>query len=151
VRLLNVKVEPGGPWLGDIKDEDAKKLEGIGVDVDAARSLKVAFYSVELVGKYDKTLAVLENLKKHGRMYSIDSVMGPAGSGGGTVTKVLDVSSTPIQVSGKIFYGIADNYVSEKDLTAVFDRVVLKPLAGQVQSGISTTGKGFLKKAAGKE
>jgi hypothetical protein len=148
VQLLNVKVDPGGQWLGDIKEEEAKKLEGIGVDVDAARALKVAFYSIELVGPYGQTLAVLENLKRHGRMYSIDAAMGPAGSGAGTISQVLDPNSTPIQVVGKIFYGIPDDYVSEAQLNHVFAKVVLQPLAGQTSASIKSASQQL---TAGKE
>jgi hypothetical protein len=136
VQLLNVKVDPGGQWLGDIKEEEAKKLEGIGVDVEAARELKVAFYSIDLVGPYGKTLEVLENLKRHGRMYSIDAAMGPAGSGAGTVAQVLEASSTPIQVVGKIFYGIPEDYVSETQLNHVFAKVVLRPVAQDIKRSI---------------
>jgi hypothetical protein len=150
VRLMTIKVDPGGPWLGDIKEEDSKKLEGIGIDVDAARELKVAFYSVELVGPYAKTLEVLENLKKHGRMYSIDEVMGPAGSGGGTVTKIVDSTSTPIQVTGKIFYGIDEDYVSTDKLNKVFAKIVLSPIASKASTSIKSTASGWAK-AASKE
>jgi hypothetical protein len=147
VSLLSVKLSPGGPWLGDVKEEEAQKLADIGIDVTAARSLKVAFYSVQLAGPYDKTLAVLENLKRHGRMYSIDEVMGPAGTGGGAVMQILDEASTPIQVSGKIFYGIDEDYVSERELSEVFETVVIRPLAGRAQGSIKAVGKGLAREA----
>jgi hypothetical protein len=150
VKLLTVKVDPGGPWLGNIKDDDAKKLTDIGVDVDAARAMKVAFYSVELVGPYDKTLTVLENLKRHGRMYSIDAVLGPGGTGGGAITKVLDASNTPIQVAGKIFYGLPEDYVTTEQLNEVFSKIVLNPIAKQAGKSISDVSNG-LAKGAGKE
>jgi len=147
VTLLSVELTPGGSWLGDIKAEEAKKLTDIGIDVDAARNLKVAFYSIKLLGPYDRTLAVLENLKRHRRMYSIDEVIGPAGSGGGTVTQVLSAVETPVQVTGKIFYGIPADYVSAEDLDGVYDRVVLRPLAGKIKQQISGVGQNI---AAGK-
>lgn len=143
VKLLTVKVDPGGPWLGNLKEDDADKLEGIGVDVDAARALKVAFYSIELVGPYGKTLEVLENLKRHGRMYSIDSVIGPGGTGGGAITKVLDPTNTPIQVAGKIFYGIPDDYVTTDQLNKVFSKIVLSPIAKQAGKSISNVSTGL--------
>jgi hypothetical protein len=149
VGLLNVEVNPGGAWIGELKEEEAQKLADIGIDVEAARSLKVAFYSIELLGPYDNTLDVLENLKKHGRMYSIDEVVGPAGSGGGTITQVLDATATPIQVKGKIFYGIPADYVSEQDLNAVFSKVVLQPLAGKIGSHVADVGEGFGKQPNG--
>jgi hypothetical protein len=138
VSLLNIEVAPGGPWLGSIKEEEEKKLEGIGVDVAAAKSLRVAFYSVDLVGPYDKVLDTLENLKKHRRMYSIDEVMGPSGSGGGTVSQVVSAANTPIKVSGKIFFGIKPDYVSQDELDLVFQRVILRPLAGRVGKSVNT-------------
>jgi hypothetical protein len=141
VQLMSIQVNPGGPWLGNLKDEDAEKLAGIGVDVDAARNLKVAFYQVKLLGSYAHTVELLENLKRHGRMYSIDEVTGPAGEGGGTVMSTLDDTALPLQVSGKIFYGIPADYVSEAKLDAALQAVVFKPLAARLHGGVRAAGR----------
>jgi hypothetical protein len=58
---------------------------------------------------------------------------------------VLSASSTPIQVTGKIFYGIPEGYVSEEQLNVVFERVVLKPMAGRVSASVKSVGQGLAK------
>src|SRR5207237_10655144 len=130
VQLLGAQLQLGGPFVGEAKEDELKKYTDIGVDVEALKQVKVAFYQLKLLGNYGKTLSALENLKGHGRMYSIDEVVSPAGGGGGTVTQTLDVTRTPIQVTGKIYYGIQGD-VGTDALDQVLDKVIIQQLANR--------------------
>lgn len=119
VTLISVQMAPGGSWLGSIKEAEATKLEGMGVDVEVARKLRVAFYTIELNGTYHGVIQAFENMKQHRRIYSIDQIVSPAGRGGGQVLQVLDSAETPMRVTGKLFYGVPENYVSQAQLDAM--------------------------------
>jgi hypothetical protein len=45
-----------------------------------------------------------------------------------------------IQVTGRIYYGIPDDYLKDADLIKVFEGAVIKPLAKRMQSQIAAEG-----------
>jgi len=55
------------------------------------------------------------------------------------VLNTLDAAATPIEVTGKIFYNIPENYVSDTSLNDIFRKVVLRPMANRAGSTISAT------------
>ncbi len=145
VKLMGVKLGSGGQWMGKIRDEQAEHLEGIGVKVSAAKQVKIAYYSIKLIGDYDDVLTVFENLKRYRRLYTIDQITSPAGGAPGTVTQVLNPSQTGIEVTGKIYYGIPADFINTDELIAKIIRNLLGPSATKIQRNIGTRGQELLK------
>lgn len=151
VDLLRINMAKGTGWLSKANEAQLKSLQDMGVDVATAKQIKVAYYSINLIGNFNKVISAFENLKKYQRLYSIDEIAGPAGGGGGTVTKVVDPNITPIEITGKIFYGIPRDYLSMEELDKVFADAVAVPVARSVQSGVLNTAKKVLKGKPGEQ
>jgi hypothetical protein len=137
VELLGAQLTRGGSWLGEISEDQAAELEGIGVDVEAARQVKVAFYNIRLIGAWSDVLNSFEGLKESGRMYTIDEATSPAGGGGGAVTLVADASEAAVAVTGKIFYGLPDDQLSREKLREAIETILIAPRSHDVKLGVS--------------
>lgn len=144
VKLLSVELIPAGKWLGEIGEAQAEELEAAGIDVEAARQVLVAHYSINLIGEFDGVLAAFESLKSYRRLYSIDQVTGPAGRGAGTVAKQIDPNTTPIQITGRVYYGIPDSYLSDAELIHVFTTAVIAPRARAMVELVNARGQQLL-------
>ncbi|MCC7478170.1 hypothetical protein IT575_06890 [bacterium] len=144
VRMLGVKLGSGGQWMGKIRDEQAEHLDGIGVDVKAAKQVKIAYYSIKLVGEYDQVLTVFENLKRYRRLYTIDQITSPTGGAAGTVTQVLNSNETGIEVTGKIYYGIPEDFINTDELIAKIIRNLIGPAATKIQRNVGGRGQELL-------
>ena len=154
VDLLRINMAKSTGWLSAASEAQLSKLQEMGVDVATAKQINVAFYSINLIGNFDKVISAFENLKKYRRLYSIDQMAGPAGGSGGTITQIVDPNITPIEVTGKIFFGIPEDYLSIEELDKVFADAVALPVARNVQGGVTSTAAKVLKggygtKAAG--
>ena len=136
VRLLNLDLNDSGVWLRDLDEKSKEQLTGMGIDVDAAQQIKVAFYTLVLQGPYDNVISTLEELKRYGRIYSIEQVVAPAGGAGGAVLVTDNPDEIPLQVTGSIFYGISENYMNAEDLYRSYMRSLIAPLAAGAQVGI---------------
>jgi hypothetical protein len=144
VNVLHVEMAKGTPWLGKATEEQLKSLDEAGIDVGTAQMVKAAFYSINLLGDFDKVLRAFEGLKRHRRLYSIDQVAGPSGGAPGTVMEITDASTTPIQLTGKIFYGIPKTYLSIEELDKVFANAVAVPVARKVKAGVSAAARSLI-------
>jgi hypothetical protein len=141
VQLLSVELLPAGKWLGEIGEAQAEELEQAGIDVDAARQVRAAHYSINLIGEFEGVLTAFENLKGYQRLYTIDQVTGPAGRGSGSVSEQVDPNTTPIQITGRIYYGLPDSYLSDAELVRVFATAVITPRAREVGEYLSGRGR----------
>jgi len=141
VQLLSVDVSPQGKWLGDIGDDARQELAAKGIDPDQASNVMSASYSINLLGRFDQVLAAFENMKQYRRLYTIDEVSSPAGGAPGAITQIVDQDILGIQVKGRIYYGIRDDYLTNADLIKVFESAVIKPLARRMQSQIAADGQ----------
>lgn len=137
VQLLSVELIPSGKWLGEIGEAQEEELEAAGIDVAAARQVLVAYYSISLIGEFDRVVTAFENLKRSRRLYTIDQVTGPAGRGAGSVSRQVDPNRTPIQITGRIYFGIPDSYLSDAELVHVFATAVISPQAREVGEEIN--------------
>lgn len=141
VTLMSVEVAPKGAWLGEIGEEQEASLRAKGIEPTEARKVKAAMYSINLLGRFENILAAFENMKQYGRLYTIDEVSGPAGGAPGAITETLDPDLLAIQVTGRIYYGIEDSYLTDAQLIKVFESAVLKPRARAIQAEISEDGQ----------
>lgn len=148
VQLLSVDVSPQGKWLGEIGEDRQDELRNKGIDPKQAGNVMSAMYTINLLGKFDHVLAAFENMKRYRRLYTIDEVSSPSGGAPGAITQVVDPDILGIQVKGRIYYGIKDDYLSNADLIKVFESAVIKPLAKRMQSEIVSAGQGLLESAA---
>jgi len=144
ITLLVLDVLPSGAWLGQIGEAQAEELKKQGIDPDQAQDVQAAKYTLTFTGDFKNVLTAFENLKRYGRLYTIDEVHGPAVRGGGMVNVVLDPEQTPIEIVGRVYFGIKDNYLTDDDLTRVFASSVLKPLARRLQRAAVTEGQSLL-------
>ena len=110
----------GGLWLDGLSQSQFEQLEAAGLDVSVAKQIKVAYYSLDLAGDYKDILDAFEGLKRYGRLYTIDQVRGPAGGAAGSVVQTVDKTSTPIAMTGYIFFGIPENYFNATAIERVF-------------------------------
>jgi hypothetical protein len=140
VKFLGVDVSPGGQWLGKLRDADKKQLEGIGVDINAASEMRVSFYSVRVLGEYDDVLTSLENLKRYGRLYTIDQITSPAAGAPGTVLAATD-TAVPIEVSGKMYFGIPENYINSDQLIEDIIKNLVGANAVSIKNHLTQRGK----------
>lgn len=145
VQLLGVELSPGGPWLGKLSEEQRTKLTGIGVDVEAAEAVKTATYTIRVIGEYAAILRMLEGLKRHGRMYTVDEFAGPAPGGAGAIVETLDQAQTPILVSGKIYYGLPEEKVSAEQVREAVRKIVLTPLATRIMRSVARDAAGLIR------
>lgn len=141
VQILKLETSVGTPWLGQINDEMATELEALGINVDAARSVKVAFYSSTMVGKFQDILGVFEAMKGYNRLYTLEQVTGPAQTGMGTSSDVIQEAQTPLTFSGKLYYGIGEKEVSQETLASVFSKAVSGPAARTLFNGVKKGAK----------
>jgi hypothetical protein len=141
VDLLRINMANSAGWLSKANEGQLKKLNEYGIDVTTAKKIQATFYSIELSGKFDKVITAFENLKKYRRLYSVDEIAGPVGGGAGEIMQVVDPEITPLQVTGKIFYGIPDDYLSIALLDKVFADAVAVPIARGVQRGVANTAR----------
>ena len=141
VTLVGIEAVKGGAWLGNIKEDQVKQLEAMKLDVNAARQIQVAFYSVTLLGDFDKVISAFEYLKQHQRLYSIDQVSGPAPGDTGQILENIDPNNTPIQITGKIYSGIPADYLSVEQLNRVYTQVVAAPVTRRIKAGITSTAR----------
>ncbi len=109
-KFVNSEMVLGGAWLEGVSESQFEQLKAAGLDVDVAKQIKVAFYSINLEGDYKDILNTFEGLKRYGRLYTIDQVLGPSGGAAGAVTQTLDAATTPVEMTGRIYYGIPENY-----------------------------------------
>lgn len=108
-KFISSEMALGGQWLEGVSESQFEQLQAAGLDVDVAKKIRVAFYSLSLEGDYKDILNTFEGLKRYGRLYTIDQVLGPAGGAAGAVTRTLDASMTPVEMTGRIYYGIPEN------------------------------------------
>ena len=144
VKLLTLEVIPEGRWLGEIGEQQEEQLRAKGIDPDQARQVLTAYYTINLLGNFEDVLAAFENLKQYRRLYTIDEVTGPAGRAPGAITQVVDPNITPIELSGRLYYGIEDSYLTDADLIRVFESSVIKPLAKRIQIEVAAEGQQLL-------
>ncbi|MBN2083444.1 hypothetical protein JW859_14710 [bacterium] len=144
IQLLVVDVVPSGAWLGTIGEAQAEELQKKGIDPEQAKQVKAADYTLTFNGDFKNVLTAFENMKKYGRLYTIDEVHGPAAQGGGMINVVLDPEQTPIEIVGRIYFGIDQSYLTDDDLTRVFASSVLKPLARRLQRAAVVEGQSLL-------
>jgi hypothetical protein len=133
-RLLGVDVVLGGPWLGRLGEEQIKNLEDEGIDAQMAQKVKVAFYSIRLLGQFDGVINTFENLKGYERLYSVDEVAGPASAGAGAVSASTDPDIIPIRLSGRIYYGLPEEDIDFPRVIRVFGRAKLRPVAESIKA-----------------
>lgn len=148
VRILKLETSVGDPWLGQINDDMAAELENLGINVDAARSVKVAFYSATMVGDFKDILDVFEALKTHNRLYTLAQVTGPATTSMGTSSDVVQQAQTPLTFAGKLYYGMSEKEVSQESLARVFSKAVSGPAARILFDGVRSAAKDLAGSAA---
>lgn len=132
--LLGVDVILGGPWLGRLGEEQIKALEEDGIDAQMAQKVMVAFYSIRLLGQFDGVIRTFENLKSYERLYSVDEVAGPSAAGAGVVSASTDPNIIPIQLSGRIYFGIPAENIDFSRVIRVFGRAKLRPVAESIKA-----------------
>jgi hypothetical protein len=136
VKLLNIDVVVFGSWLKDVDEQTIKALSDAGLDVDTMRRIQVAYFNLRLSGNFKDVITSFENLKRSGRLYTIDLVTSEGQGGGGAVTEVVDPSQHPLMVSGAIFYGVPGSYVDPASLDAMFASRFTGPLARSIYQNI---------------
>lgn len=136
VQLQNIEVAPAGSWLKDVDEKTIAALGKAGLDVETMRKVQVAYYDIRLSGDFGKVITVFENMKHYGRLYTIDQVTTDSGVGGGSVTEVVDPAKRPIMLSGAIFYGIPESYISIESMERVFQSRFAGPLARNVYRNV---------------
>jgi hypothetical protein len=144
VEFLGVEVAPGGQWLGKLKASDREELVGIGVDVEAATQMRVSYYTVRLLGDYNDVLTALENLKRYRRLYTIDQITSPAGGGPGTITVSSGYSRVPIEVSGKMFFGIPKDHIDGDQLIEQIVRSLVSAKTVHINQTVQQRGQMLL-------
>jgi hypothetical protein len=136
VQLQSIEVVPAGSWLKDTDEKTIADLRTAGLDVDTMRKVQVAYYDIRLSGDFAKVITCFENMKHYGRLYTIDLVTSESGTGGGSVTEIVDPAKRPIMLSGAIFYGIPESYISVESMERVFQSRFAGPLARNVYRNV---------------
>ena len=144
VQLLSIKLVKGGAWLGQLGEAQVEELKAKGIDDSVARKIQVAFYSVRLMGDFENVITAFENLKIHNRLFSIDQVDGPVTSGAGLIAAALDPQLVPIELTGRIYYGVPAEYLTVDQLVEVFNTAVIIPEARNIQNQIANRGAKLL-------
>jgi hypothetical protein len=135
VQLLRVSVTPSGQWMRNLNDTQKANYIKENMNPDEIAKVKVAEFDVSLSGSYADVLRAFENLKLYGRIYSIDQIVSPSGGAGGAVFQNVSQQTTPIEVRGKVFYGLSENYLSQGTLNTYFGKADVMDAAGEL-SGV---------------
>jgi hypothetical protein len=122
VTLMAVDVSPAGQWFQNINETEEANYRKENVKPEELRLVKVANFSLSLVGDFTSVLRAFENMKLYGRIYALDRIISPAGGAGGAVFVNEVRGRTPMQISGRIFYGLSESYLSQDTLDRFFGR-----------------------------
>lgn len=122
VRLMSMEIAPTGQWFSNINETQEANYRNENVKPEELRLVKVANFSMSLIGDFGDVLRAFENMKLYGRIYALDRITSPTGGQGGAVFINEDAGATPMQVSGRIFYGLSENYLSQDTLDRFFGR-----------------------------
>jgi hypothetical protein len=144
VSLLSLSVSQGEQWMSGLSESQFDELRMAGLDVDVARKVMVVFYSINVMGDYGNMLRAFEGLKAHGRLYTIESVRAPAGGGGGTVMQNIDAQNTPLQMTGRLYYGIPENYFNVTAMRRLSAEMGTDVAATSIYRGVTGTGQRLL-------
>jgi hypothetical protein len=136
VELIGASLSRGGSWLGEVTEAQAEQLTGMGVDLEAAKQVRLAFYEIRLNGEWSGVLNAFEGLKSSGRMYTIDEATSPSGGGGGTVSEAAGPADTGIAMTGKIFYGMPKDKVTADKLREAIRSILIRPMAYEARKQI---------------
>jgi len=141
VKILKLETSIGDPWLGQITEDLQASLEELGINVNAARNVRIAFYAATLVGDFKDILDVFESMKSYNRLYTLDMITAPATTTMGTSNEVIKQDQTPLTLSGKMYYGISAEEVSQDTLARVFEKAVSGPAARSIFNGVRNSAK----------
>jgi hypothetical protein len=144
VELISVELAPGGPWLGNVSDEERERLTGIGVDVNAAMAVKIADYTIKLNGEFGDIVQAFESLKGYRRLYTLNEFAGPAVGAGGAIAANLNQEHTPMMVAGSLYYGLPEGGLTEAELDEVIAQILISPFSQRVQREVSRRGGDLL-------
>jgi hypothetical protein len=134
VRLSRVELSPGGPFITNLNENQEQAYLKEHMKPEEIRAVKYANFSVSLSGNYADVLRAFENLKLYGRIFSISQIISPSGGAGGAVFKNLSQATTPIEVSGRVFYGLSEGYLSQDTLDRYFGHADTLGAAGAVSA-----------------
>lgn len=135
VQLLKVDLTPAGNWFPNLNDTQAANFNKEKMNPNEIRAVKVANFNVSLSGNYADVLRAFENLKLYGRIFAINRIISPSGGAGGAVFQNESTRTTPIEVGGKVFYGLSESYLSQGTLDTYFGQADITGAA----AGISTS------------
>lgn len=136
VKLLDIQVATAGSWFKDTDEKTLKTLRDMQLDVETMRKVQVAYYDIRLNGDFRNVITCFENLKRYGRLYTIDLVTTETGGGGGSVTEIVDPAQRPIMLSGALFYGIPDDYMDSASMERLFQQRYSGPMARRIFQSI---------------
>jgi hypothetical protein len=136
VKLQDIQVATAGSWFKDTDEKTIKALREMELDVDTMRKVQVAYYDIRLTGEFKDVITCFENLKRYGRLYTIDLITTETGGGGGSVTQIVDPAKRPIMLSGALFYGIPEDYMDSASMERLFQQRYSGPLARRVFQSI---------------
>lgn len=139
VQLMQLNTDRGGSWLGQYTEELEAELTELKINAVAASSVQVLFFQLILNGSFEDIMTVFENLKRNERLYTIDIATGPSSAGSGMVLEVVNPDFTPIQFSGRLYFGMAESEVSLDTLNKVYARVVFGQASDDICNGIGKT------------
>lgn len=151
VKLMDIQVAAAGSWFKDTDEKTIKMLQEMQLDVATMRKVQVAYYDIRLTGEFRNVITCFENLKRYGRLYTIDLITTETGAGGGSVTEILDPNKRPIMLSGALFYGIPDDYMDSASMERLFQQRYSGPLARRVFQSIMRHTTHLERKAPGKD
>ncbi len=151
VKLLDIQVATAGSWFKDTDEKTVKMLQEMELDVAAMRKVQVAYYDIRLTGDFHNVITCFENLKRYGRLYTIDLITTETGGGGGSVTEIVDPAQRPIMLSGALFYGIPDDYMDSASMERLFQQRYSGPLARRVFQSILRQATSLERRAPGRD
>ena len=139
LQIQTINVTPSGSLIKEANEDTLNKLTAAGIDTEALQKIQAANYAIQFEGDFTQIINALEGLKGYGRIYTIDSIAAPFGGGGGTVAEILDQAKTPIRVSGAIYYGIPEEYLSIASLDKIFQQAIMPPAARKLFNSIGNS------------
>jgi hypothetical protein len=145
-KFVSSELAAGGLWLDGVSDTQFEQLKAAGLDVDTAKQIKVAYYSLEISGDYQSVINAFEGLKRYGRLFTIDQVLGPAGGAAGNVVMNVDTVNTPIEMTGRIYYGIPENYFNINAVQRLFAEKGTGLAARRAADSIKSEGRHLLQR-----